>query len=127
MTDLKFRVYKRQDIPQIIELVKEGNGSVTNRLDYVLRHNVNVNSNFQCWVFVINEEEVVGVFIVFSIQSAFSDGFYVYDSFYYHDPEFNVKSLHKDLIEAYKKWASAKNVSIREETNILERKLVEGV
>lgn len=75
------------------------------RLEYVLKHNLNPQSGFGCWVLTNSFDEIQGIGCGYCVPGLFSTDLVANDVFLYVEPQYRSLRNADTLITAFKSWA----------------------
>lgn len=116
-SEVKMRPYRIEDIPQITKAVKKHlpelphykNITVAeDRLAYLLRHNIDRDSYFRCWVLENELGEIVGGSAGYLVPGMVTWDLIANDVFLFVFPEYRTLARANMLVKAYKDWALAR-------------------
>lgn len=118
---LDLRVYKAKDFKRMTDLIVEHVPKLPNynklrmdrdRIEYVLKHNIDNAAAFGCWVLCDTHDEVQGGVGGFCVMSLVSTDLIADDIFLFVEPEFRTLHNANKLIQVYKEWALARGAKL---------------
>lgn len=121
MEDLTLRAYKQGDVPHMIDIIMEYVPQLPNykkftmnrdRIEYVLRHNIDNANAFGCWVLCDIHDVVQGGVAGYCVMSLLSLDFVADDVFFFIMPQFRNLRHANMLIQVYKDWAISHNAKL---------------
>ena len=119
--DLAIRRYQDKDIPRVLDLIMVALPQLPNyamitpdrdRINYVLRFNIDNAEAFAGWVVCDTHETVQGFAGAWCVRSLMSRDYVADDIFLWVEPEYRTYENARKLILAYKKWALGKGAKL---------------
>jgi hypothetical protein len=119
--NLNIRLYEPRDIPRALDLIMLALPQLPNyamikpdrdRIEYVLKFNIDNAESFAGWVLCDTHETVQGFGGAWCVRSLMSLDFVADDIFMWVEPEFRSYENVRKLIYAYSKWATDRGAKL---------------
>jgi len=119
--DLKLRVYQPRDIPRMVNLIESAIPQIPNysmitpdreRIEYVLRHNIDNAACFCGWVLCDSHDDVQGGGSGWCVQNLMSKDLVADDVFMWVEPYYRSYFAASILVHTYFDWAVQRGAKI---------------
>jgi len=118
---LVIRTYQAKDLPRMLDIIMEYVPQLPNyarmkmdreRIEYVLRHNIDNAAAFCCWVLCDTHDVVQGGGAAWCVMSLLSKDMIADDVFMFVLPEYRTLRNANQLLVAYIEWAHARGAKL---------------